>query len=324
MCRRGDCARKYSESRVLGQTNGSSQNSPRRGQLRRSSGGGFVQLVLVGGSLEPRDGGQHGNHDQGTDEDCSRRRQVSYQYGCAATHGTSQVHGENGAALPQAKVSQAVGGVVFARRGKRKQAATRAGDGDERGVKNRGAEDKDGGQPTGGRGGMFEPEFQRECGHQKSQEHRAAIAHENLGRLEIPAQETSRRTQDRRCKRGDKCLAVQVSDEGEENGGHGGDAGAQAIHVIQNAEGGGDADDPKNSKRRVEPLACMATEQHAEDLSVDAAGQKNHSGQRHAYKEFDLVMQPTTVIQKTNDGDQSGAGDDAETLRPRGAVESDE
>ena len=45
-------------------------------------------------------------------------------------------------------------------------------------------------------------------------------------------------------QRGHESLTVQISDYGEGYGSHRGYSGAEAVHVIENAEGSGDAYDP--------------------------------------------------------------------------------
>ena len=52
--------------------------------------------------------------------------------------------------------------------------------------------------------------FQPQRGHQESQKHRAAIAHENFGGIEIPAEKTQRGAQ--RCgrQRANERLAIQA------------------------------------------------------------------------------------------------------------------
>jgi hypothetical protein len=62
----------------------------------------------------------------------------------------------------------------------------------------------------------------------------------------------------------------------------------------------------------------------AEVLSVNAADEKNHGGQRHADKKFYLMMEPAAVVEETNNGDESGAADDADNLGARGAVENNQ
>jgi len=51
-----------------------------------------------------------------------------------------------------------------------------------------------------------------------------AIAHEDLRGLEIPTEKPGGRAENRGCQHCDQCLAVQVSEHGEKNRGHGRDA----------------------------------------------------------------------------------------------------
>src|ERR1700722_7689861 len=214
--------------------------------------------------------------------------------------------------------------MVFSRCSEREQTAARAGEGDERGVKNGGAEDEDRSEPGGQRGRMVQAELQGQGGHQETEEHRAAIAHENLSGFEIPAEETGGGAQDGSCQRGHQGLAVEVSEHGEENGSHGSDTGAEPVHVIEDAERSGDADDPDDGESGVHPIAEAAAKDQAEDLRVNAAEEKNHSSQGHGGKKFYLVMQPAAVVEETDNGNQGGAAGDADDLGAGWAVENNQ
>src|SRR5580693_4445611 len=208
--------------------------------------------------------------------------------------------------------------MVFSRRGKWKQTAAGAGDGDEGGVKNGGAEDERRSQPGGERRNVVQAQLQGQRRHQEAEKHRAAIAHENFGGLEVPAQEAGGGAQDGSGQRGHEGLAVEVRKYCEEDGGHGSDTGAEPVHVIEDAEGGGDSNDPDDGERGVQPVAEAAANEQAEYLGVNAADEKNHGGERHAGKKLYLMMQPAAVVQKTDNRDQGGAADDAEDLGARG------
>ncbi len=97
------------------------------------------------------------------------------------------------------------------------------------------------------------PQLQRQRGHQEAKKHRAAVSHENFGGLEIPAQKSGGGAQNRGGHGADQQLPAFQSEDGEEQRSDGGDARAQAVHVIENAEGRRDADDPDERQRGVRP-----------------------------------------------------------------------
>src|SRR5580658_753030 len=117
--------------------------------------------------------------------------------------------------------------------------------------------------------GLIEPQLQPECSHQESEEHRPAVAHENLGGFEVPAQKPRSSAEDGGRQCGDQGLAVQVGKQGEENGGHGSDAGAKAVHVVENAEGGRNANDEKDSKDCIQNVASTSAQEHFKNLRVN-------------------------------------------------------
>src|SRR5579863_2393054 len=199
--------------------------------------------------------------------------------------------------MTKTKIGQPVSGVVFAGRGEREQAAPRTRDRYQRRIENCYSENKQRSEPTGDVVGLIKPELESKRGHEESQEHRAAVTHENLRRFEVPTKETCRGTEDSSRERGDQSLSIQVSKEGEENGGDGGYTGAQAIHVVENAEGGGNANNKKNSQECIENVAGSPGQNNFKNLCMNPGEQQNTGGQRHAKKQLDLMVQQTAVIE---------------------------
>ena len=91
-------------------------------------------LALGGGALEEEDG------DEGVEEhECSQGifcagSEVGRDEGEAAENGGLQVESEDGAAMAETEIGEAVRGVILSRRGERQEAAAGAGDRDECGV----------------------------------------------------------------------------------------------------------------------------------------------------------------------------------------------
>ena len=226
--------------------------------------------------------------------------------------------------MAQAQVREAVGGVVFAWRGEGQQAAAGAGDGDQSSVKDRDAENQDGHQPRVRELRPVRADFQAERGHQETEKHRAAIAHENFGGIEIPAQETERGAESGSAEGADESLTAHRGGNGEEAGGDGGDAGAEAVHVIENAEGGGDADDPDDGEAPIEREAGDAGNELRKKLRADAGSDQENGGDRHADEEFDLMVEQAAVVKEADDGEQGGSGEDADDLLLGDAVAGEE
>ena len=108
---------------------------------------------------------------------------------------------------------------------------------------------------------------------------------------------------------------MQGREKGEEERGHGGDAGAEAVHVIENAERGGDAGDPEDRERGVGKIASGSRPEHGKDLRVNARSQQDASGDGHGHEEFYLVMQQAAIIGGARQHDQSGSGQNGQDLR---------
>src|SRR5450432_1717502 len=98
--------------------------------------------------------------------------------------------------------------MILARRGKGEQAAAGARNCHQRGVENGGTQNQYRREKIGERSGVFDAKFQRQRGHQKSQEHGSAIAHENLGGLKIPAKKSGGGAKDRGSQRGNQSLTA--------------------------------------------------------------------------------------------------------------------
>src|SRR5271167_4242355 len=115
--------------------------------------------------------------------------------------------------MTQSQVGETMSGMVLSGRGERQQSTARAGNRDERGIEYRHAKNQDGNQPGGGEMRSLRTNLQSERGHQKTQKHGAAIAHEDLGGIEIPAQEPQRGPQNGGGESADHGLPVETGDE---------------------------------------------------------------------------------------------------------------
>src|SRR5579862_1239261 len=109
----------------------------------------------------------------------------------------------------------------------------------------------------------------------------------------------------------------------EERGCHGGDAGAQAVHVIEDAESGGDSDDPKDGETAVEDRAWLSGNKYREKLSVDSGRQEETRSGRHANEELHLVMQHAAVVEQADGRQKRRTGENARDLLLRRAAKGE-
>ena len=137
-----------------------------------------------------------------------------------------RIHQENCPARPKSVICQTMTGVVLARAGERNQTTPQARDGNESGIENGHAENKNGHEPSRGPRGRGYAQLERQCGHQKTQKHRPAITHEHFRRVEVPSQESKGGAKDRRRQRADQHLTVEHGQNGDKKRGDGGDARA--------------------------------------------------------------------------------------------------
>src|ERR1700728_3534293 len=197
----------------------------------------LLDLTFVGRALQQGYRDQSGDGNDSRERICGDGRDARDEDGEAAENSSEAIEHEHGAAMAEAEIGKAVRGVVLARRSERDEAAAGTGDRDESGVEDRDAEDQHGNEPRGREmRRTFGTDFQAERGHQESEEHGATIAHENFRRIEIPDQETESGAESGGRQRADHRLPIERGRQREDAGGYGGDAGAEPVHVVENAE----------------------------------------------------------------------------------------
>src|SRR5260370_6816571 len=87
--------------------------------------------------------------------------------------------------------------MIFSRRRKRQQSSSRSGDRNQSRIENSDAENQQRSQKSRRMVSGAQSQLQSQRRHQETQEHRSAIAHENLRRFEIPAHKTHSRPNNR-------------------------------------------------------------------------------------------------------------------------------
>src|SRR3984893_1206981 len=108
--------------------------------------------------------------------------------------------------------------MIFSGRRKRQQSSPRARDGDQRRIENSNAENQQRSQKGRYMVPLAQSQLQPQRRHQETQEHRSTVAHKDLGRLEVPAQEASRSAKNGGSQRGHHNLAIQKREQREKKG----------------------------------------------------------------------------------------------------------
>src|SRR6266700_3359424 len=183
-------------------------------------------LGLIGRTLEKRDACEDGGQDKRSNKECPARGEIADDNSCPAANGAEEIEREDGAALAQTKIRKAVSGVVLSGCCERQQSPSRTRNRHERGIENSHTQDQNRSKPSGQMIGILKAQFQSKRGHQETKKHGAAIAHEDLCGLEIPAQKSGCRAQHGGGQRSDQSLSVQVGKQREKNGSHRRDSGA--------------------------------------------------------------------------------------------------
>ena len=96
--------------------------------------------------------------------------------------------------------------------------------------------------------------------------------------------------------------------------GHRGDPGAEAVHVVKNAERGRDPHHPDDREAPVEDQSGHAGHELRKKLRADAGSDQENRGKRHADEEFHLMMEQPAVVEEPDDSEQSGSGENAYNL----------
>src|SRR5437899_8833617 len=94
--------------------------------------------------------------------------------------------------------------------------------------------------------------------------------------------------------------------------------------MIEDAEGSGNPHDPKNGKSGIQEVPAASAHQHAENLRANSADQQDCGCQRHAHKEFDLMMEQAAVVEDAHTRDERRADKDAHDLGACRSIEGEE
>ena len=100
-------------------------------------------------------------------------------------------------------------------------------------------------------------------------------------------------------------LPVQAGGNGEKSGGDRGDAGAEAVHVVENAERRGDAHDPDHREAAIENDAGDPGNELRKNLRADSGSEQEQRRDGHADEQLDLMMQQAAVVQEADDSERA-------------------
>ncbi len=123
--------------------------------------------------------------------------------------------------------------------------------------------------------------------------------------LKFQRRKSKRGAQSRGGESGNQRLPVHARRNGEETRGDGGDSGAKAVHVIENAESGGDADDPHNGEAPIENQSAAPGMNCEKSCARMPEAIRKIAGERHANEKFYLVMQQPAVIEEADEREQT-------------------
>ena len=174
--------------------------------------------------------------------------------------------------MAEAEIREAVRGVVFARRREGQQAAAGARDRNKRGIEDGHAENQDGHEPGDGEVDRSGRTFRPSVAIRKPRNIAPPSPMKIFAGLKFQRRKPSAAPKVATPRVRTSSLAVHAGGNCEERGGHGRDAGAKAVHVVENAERGGDADDPDDGEADVEDSANGAGKKCREKLRANAGG----------------------------------------------------
>ena len=243
-----------------------------------------------------------------------------------------RVEHPDGAALRESESDEAVRGVVAsALRGR--SARKFSDDGDECGVENGDEEDEDGhGDDDDEASAPLARSGQqgRAC-EEEADEHRAAVAHEDRGRVRVVAEEAQESRRERGERGGLDHLPVGGEVRGDEDRRDGRDAGGQPVHVVEEVDGVRDPDEPEDrhdqgdrrapAPRQHQPeVDDRARDQHLSDqllvgLDVEEVVQQPDGEERRARAQHHPALPRVRDEQEVGDGDRRVDRDAAQHRR---------
>ncbi len=158
--------------------------------------------------------------------------------------------------------------------------------------------------------------LEREDGEDESDEHRAGVAHENLGGIEVVEEEAHHRAGERR--RDERDELDHVVDREDEYGKRDeeGDARRESVHSVNEVKGIDDADDPNHGNRKRE-IAELDESPRRIDAVYHKAEKIGADGNRYLKEELPLGGHAADIVEEPQPADEETAPDDDERIGDR-------
>jgi hypothetical protein len=167
----------------------------------------------------------------------------------------------------------------------------------------------------GDRGGRLEQPVERERGEQEAERERARVAHEDLRRVVVVAQEAERGAADDGGQ-GGRVRAQEGRGEDRERGrGDRHDAGGQRVHAVDEVHEVGHAGDPQHRQGIGQPAQVVVADERQGDVAERdvVARDGDERQQRHA-GELAARAQAAQVVVQAERGDAERAEQDPDVL----------
>ena len=84
--------------------------------------------------------------------------------------------------------------------------------------------------------------------------------------------------------------------------------------MIENAEGGGNPDDPEDGEAVIQHHAKRAGNQKRDNSGADTRGNQEQCCDRHTDEELHLMMEESAVVEEADDREQRGSRKNADNL----------
>jgi hypothetical protein len=139
----------------------------------------------------------------------------------------------------------------------------------------------------------------RECGQQKTDEHRPGVTEEDVGARPVVRQEADARSAERGGDDGHGELVRAQIDHGERQRRDRPDAGAQPVHVVEEVDGIGDADDPQRGER--DDRQRRPVQEEVEPDTQQRQAHAGHAGGSHLPEKLVPRREAADVIQEPGD-----------------------
>lgn len=252
---------------------------------------------------------QHADDDESHPVAVARLRERRLQHGAGAEKCGDAVDDQHRLAVAEAKLLQAVVQMALVGLHQRLLVHPAAHDREE-GVGQRHPDDEQRRHERQHRN-LLEPEHGQHR-QAETEEQRARVAHENLGRMKIEHQESQNAAQQHDREQNDGAVAhndAHAHDAGDGDGGH---AGGKPVQPVDQVDRVGHADDPENRQRNADPLRQRLhgrPERDVDEVHFNIEAEHDDAGHADLNQEFELGVQVEPVVQRAHQHNQRASGE---------------